>query len=334
LSCSVNVCAEVCGDGFKGAIEACDDSGTDAGDGCSATCTLEAGFTCDTTADPTVCTADPTDTDTAGGAARRAKERRALENASSGENATGTADGATDSSTTTTSGTDTGTSPATTQTTGETSPAEDATSSAAPIIVVPVTAAGGGMHDAAPAAVAVPADRWYTEAAQEVTETGVLSALAGSASDGQSSFRPDAIIRNRDLERIFSVLDLAGTDGNAHAAGETNEQGPVNAATERGLARLENAARNENHPLTRGEAILRIVASLGITSQNGGSPFHDLPLSSPYANAISAANTLGIITGDTDENGNPVGTVRPNEPMNHAEIVTIIERLQRRKLVH
>jgi cysteine-rich repeat protein len=44
-----------CGDGRLAAGEACDDGNATSGDGCSATCTVEAGFTCSGT--PSVCAA-------------------------------------------------------------------------------------------------------------------------------------------------------------------------------------------------------------------------------------------------------------------------------------
>ncbi|MEZ4311406.1 MAG: DVUA0089 family protein [Polyangiaceae bacterium] len=44
-----------CGDGDKGAFEACDDGNNTDGDGCSALCAVESGFTCTGTA-PTTCT--------------------------------------------------------------------------------------------------------------------------------------------------------------------------------------------------------------------------------------------------------------------------------------
>lgn len=49
----------VCGDGVVGSTEECDDDNADAGDGCSDTCTVEAGFNCDTSVAPTVCTPVP-----------------------------------------------------------------------------------------------------------------------------------------------------------------------------------------------------------------------------------------------------------------------------------
>jgi len=46
-----------CGDGVVSVLEPCDDGGTAPGDGCSATCTVEQGFTC--TGQPSVCTPVP-----------------------------------------------------------------------------------------------------------------------------------------------------------------------------------------------------------------------------------------------------------------------------------
>ncbi|MEO5729012.1 MAG: DVUA0089 family protein, partial [Byssovorax sp.] len=50
-----SVCSTTCGDGVKAGIEACDDGNVVAGDGCSATCTVQSGFTCAGTA-PSICT--------------------------------------------------------------------------------------------------------------------------------------------------------------------------------------------------------------------------------------------------------------------------------------
>ncbi|MDD5025813.1 MAG: DUF4215 domain-containing protein [Candidatus Peribacteraceae bacterium] len=46
--------AETCGDGAVEGAEECDDGDTDAGDGCSATCTVETGYSC--AGEPSVCT--------------------------------------------------------------------------------------------------------------------------------------------------------------------------------------------------------------------------------------------------------------------------------------
>lgn len=46
----------VCGNGTIEGAEACDDGNADAGDGCSDTCTIEAGWSC--TGEPSACTED------------------------------------------------------------------------------------------------------------------------------------------------------------------------------------------------------------------------------------------------------------------------------------
>jgi MYXO-CTERM domain-containing protein len=55
---ATDACIALCGDGDIDGTEACDDGDDDAGDGCSATCTVEGGFTCDS-AEPSVCTRIP-----------------------------------------------------------------------------------------------------------------------------------------------------------------------------------------------------------------------------------------------------------------------------------
>ncbi|MFO1518219.1 MAG: hypothetical protein U1F57_00920 [bacterium] len=54
-TCAGTPIPTVCGNGMKEGTEGCDDGNTTAGDGCSATCTVEPGFTCDS-ATPNHCT--------------------------------------------------------------------------------------------------------------------------------------------------------------------------------------------------------------------------------------------------------------------------------------
>ena len=56
----------------------------------------------------------------------------------------------------------------------------------------------------------------------------------------------------------------------------------------------------------------------------GDNPFSDLPSASPFAAAIETAAKLGILSGDTDAQGKPKGSVRPNDLINRAEVVKIV----------
>lgn len=54
------------------------------------------------------------------------------------------------------------------------------------------------------------------------------------------------------------------------------------------------------------------------------SVFDDVPLSHQYAYDINLAYDLGLIVGDTDSEGNLLGTFRPDDPINRAELMTIV----------
>jgi len=55
--------------------------------------------------------------------------------------------------------------------------------------------------------------------------------------------------------------------------------------------------------------------------------FRDVPEGSEYAEAILLMAELGIVSGDTDRQGNPKGTFRPNAPINRAEVAKIFSKL-------
>lgn len=55
--------------------------------------------------------------------------------------------------------------------------------------------------------------------------------------------------------------------------------------------------------------------------------FRDVPGRHPYADAILLAAKLGIVSGDTNLQGEPKGTFRPNAPINRAEVAKIFTKL-------
>lgn len=54
------------------------------------------------------------------------------------------------------------------------------------------------------------------------------------------------------------------------------------------------------------------------------SPFYDVTAETPYYEEILAAYSMGYIRGDTDWEGNPVGTFRPSDTLIRYELVTMI----------
>jgi hypothetical protein len=80
-------------------------------------------------------------------------------------------------------------------------------------------------------------------------------------------------------------------------------------------------------PATRGEVIQTLLEAFAVPIALGENPFSDLRASNPHAAAIQTAYGLGIVSGDTDANGKATGTVRPNDPINRAEVAKLVVRM-------
>jgi hypothetical protein len=90
--------------------------------------------------------------------------------------------------------------------------------------------------------------------------------------------------------------------------------------------------RNVHQPATRGEVIHTMLQVMGVPTQANieliKSLYTDLSADHPYVQAISTATIFGIITGDTDINGESLKTVRPDDTINRAEIAKMIALLK------
>ncbi|MDD5623320.1 MAG: S-layer homology domain-containing protein [Candidatus Peribacteraceae bacterium] len=185
----------------------------------------------------------------------------------------------------------------------------------------------------------VPAATWYTTSVEGIATTSFLAPLLSPSDASQHTnavlFHPEGLIREREFQRILTNVNSIDTTHLSAPKEETAATAEMQHAIERAQKRMaETPTLPPNGPLTRGQAIQQLMGDLGIPLTSRHSPFSDLLLSSPYAPSIAEAARLGIIIGDTDTNGVPVGTVRPNEPINHAEMATILDRLRKLGLLN
>jgi hypothetical protein len=81
---------------------------------------------------------------------------------------------------------------------------------------------------------------------------------------------------------------------------------------------------NVQSPATRGAVIQTILEVMGIPIANQNPTFTDVPADHPYARAIATATFYGLISGDTDEQGNALNTFRPGDSITRAEVAKII----------
>ena len=81
---------------------------------------------------------------------------------------------------------------------------------------------------------------------------------------------------------------------------------------------------NVNTPASRGAVIQIILEVLKLPIANQNPSFSDVPNDHPYAHAIATASFYGLITGDTNADGNALGTFRPDAPITRAEVAKVI----------
>ncbi|MDD5074759.1 MAG: DUF2341 domain-containing protein [Candidatus Peribacteraceae bacterium] len=81
---------------------------------------------------------------------------------------------------------------------------------------------------------------------------------------------------------------------------------------------------NVQMPASRGAVIQTILEVMGVPVANQSPTFSDVPANNPYARAIATASFYGLISGDTDSQGNALNTFRPEDPITRAEVSKII----------
>ena len=55
--------------------------------------------------------------------------------------------------------------------------------------------------------------------------------------------------------------------------------------------------------------------------------FSDVPAGQWYTSAVEYCRAIGVVTGDRDASGNPLGTFRPDDPVTREELAAMMQRL-------
>lgn len=77
-------------------------------------------------------------------------------------------------------------------------------------------------------------------------------------------------------------------------------------------------------PATRAEVVQTLLEALDLPLAKTPSTFSDVPATHPYSRAIGLAAYYGFIGGDTDAQGTPLNTFRPDVYINRAEVAKMI----------
>jgi len=174
----------------------------------------------------------------------------------------------------------------------------------------------------------VPLSAWYAPFVSFMVEEKIATGYADTAGKPTGEFGVTNPVTF--AETLKMALNAAGKEtGNLPPPRNASAQGTWAAGfvaqAEALSLSLFSPKLNVHSSATRGAVIQTILEVMGIpTAAKTPSSFKDVPHDHPYAPAIVVATTYGLVTGDLDSSGNPLGTFRPDDPITRAEVAKII----------
>lgn len=174
-------------------------------------------------------------------------------------------------------------------------------------------------------------DAWYAPYVASLIQEGVATGYADETGKPKGEFgvaNPVTV-----AEVLKMALEAAGKDIKGLAPPRNASAKGMWASAYVAKAEALNLAvvtpdRNVNSSATRGEVVQIVMQTMEILTRVDETLvqnlYTDLPVKYPYRTAILSATIQGLITGDTDADGNRLGSFRPSDPINRAEVAKII----------
>lgn len=173
----------------------------------------------------------------------------------------------------------------------------------------------------------VPQSAWFAAYVRKAAEAGIVTGYKDKAGNPTGRFEPSSNITVAETLKIAS--EGAGYDEGVYAA-------KISSGTNHWASPYVSVARGENFPVvlprlpleqraTRGEVAAMLVAAFRArTDTSMSNSFADVNAATEFGTAIEALSRDKVVSGDTDANGNVVGTFRPGEYINRAEVAKMI----------
>ncbi len=176
----------------------------------------------------------------------------------------------------------------------------------------------------------VPLSAWYAPYVSYVIEEKIATGYADEKGKLTGEFGVEkpityAEVLKMAMQASAQAFDLRGLPPPRNASAKGTWASAYVAKAEDLQLSVFTTQRDVMKSATRGAVIQTLLEVLGIpTGIKILSSFSDVPSNHQYAQAITTAAAYGLVTGDTDSAGNPLGTFRPDEPINRAEVAKII----------
>ncbi len=170
-------------------------------------------------------------------------------------------------------------------------------------------------------------DAWYAPYVSFVIEEGIAEGYKDEAGKPTGEFGVKNPVTYAEILKM--AMEAAGRTPAAGAPRNPSARGSWAAgyvkAAEDAHFSVFAPSQDINTPATRGAVIQTILEVLGIpTGAKIAPPFTDVPATHRFAPAITVAAVYGLVEGDKDGAGQPLGTFRPDDPINRAEVAKII----------
>jgi hypothetical protein len=177
----------------------------------------------------------------------------------------------------------------------------------------------------------VPINQWYATYVSTIVNAGIAQGYKDGRGRYTGEYGPGNNVTYAEIAKM--ALEAAGHDVSS-VTGVPDNRAARNDWSKMYIKLAENLALSVygstldvRAPATRGAVVQTVLEAAGIYIGKVAGDYKDLRSSHPNANAIGKATALGIVSGDTDREGELTGTFRPNDPVNRAEVSKMIVKL-------
>lgn len=175
----------------------------------------------------------------------------------------------------------------------------------------------------------VPQTAWYASSIQAAAEAGIVNGYKNSLGNLTGRFGPENNVTVAEALKI--AVESAGYD--AQIYGSLVQSGTshwasryVSVAKSEGFVLGDRLTLRMDMPANRNEVAAMITAAFRVDTTSMtpvDTRFTDVNTSTPFATSIAILTQDKVASGDTDSNNQPVGTFRPLDHINRAEVVKL-----------
>lgn len=182
----------------------------------------------------------------------------------------------------------------------------------------------------------VPSGEWFAQYVRDAAERGFVSGYKDSLGRPNGQYGPGDAVTVEQIAKMAVIA--AGID--PYACGDTlKNESAVGSWSERYIICAEHSkwavfsdgSIDVQRPATRSEVVVTILqAYQARISPVSGTIFTDVTRATVFGNAVETAATMGIVSGYSDENGNPTGFFGATDNVNRAEAAKIFSLAAKR----